>query len=299
MSESHDLTRALSELKPEFPFFVGVDSDGCVFDSMELKHKECFIPNIIKHWNLQPIAKYVREVAEFVNLYSSHRGINRWPGLVLVMDLLRERPDVLARNSEIPMLDHIRAFTNSEKPLSNEGLLSYATELGGNEEFDRGLAWSNGVNAFVADIVSGLPPFPYVRESLELIKKSADAVVVSATPGEALKREWDEHNLTGYMRAIAGQEFGNKTVQLRLATSGRYEPNHVLMVGDSPGDLRAARANHALFYPVNPGHEDESWRRFHDQAYPRFLEGSYAGDYEAALIDEFEALLPETPPWKH
>ena len=28
--------------------FIGVDSDGCVFDTMEVKHKECFIPNIIQ-----------------------------------------------------------------------------------------------------------------------------------------------------------------------------------------------------------------------------------------------------------
>jgi hypothetical protein len=29
---------------PQHEFLVGIDSDGCVFDSMELKHKECFIP---------------------------------------------------------------------------------------------------------------------------------------------------------------------------------------------------------------------------------------------------------------
>ena len=29
-------------------FFIGIDSDGCAFDTMEVKHKECFIPNIIK-----------------------------------------------------------------------------------------------------------------------------------------------------------------------------------------------------------------------------------------------------------
>jgi phosphoglycolate phosphatase-like HAD superfamily hydrolase len=297
MSDTHDPARELTELKREFPFFVGIDSDGCVFDSMEIKHKECFIPNIIKYWNLQPVSKFARETAEFVNLYSSHRGINRWPGLVLVMDLLRERPEVIARECNIPMLDTLRAFSQSGKPMSNNGLMAYAAEAGENAEIARGLEWSNAVNAFVSDIVFGLPPFPFVRESLELVKVSADAGVVSATPGEALRREWDEHEITPYVRAIAGQEFGNKTRQLQLATSDRYAPEHVLMIGDSPGDLKAARANSSLFYPINPGLEDSSWRRFHDEAYPRFLEGKYAGNYEAALIKEFEALLPETPPW--
>ena len=38
------------------------------------------------------------------------------------------------------------------------------------------------------------------------------------------------------------------------------------MVGDAPGDLKAAKANKALFYPINPGSEDASWKRFHDEA---------------------------------
>ncbi|MCZ6793416.1 MAG: HAD family hydrolase, partial [Planctomycetota bacterium] len=70
-------------------FFVGIDSDGCAFDTMELKHKECFIPNIIRYYGLQSVSKYAREAAEFVNLYSKWRGVNRFPALTLTMDLLR------------------------------------------------------------------------------------------------------------------------------------------------------------------------------------------------------------------
>jgi len=29
----------------------------------------------------------------------------------------------------------------------------------------------------------------------------------------------------------------------------------------------------------------------------RFLAGRFAGDYEAGLIEEFNASLPERPPW--
>ena len=28
-------------------YFIGIDSDGCVFDTMEIEHKECFCPNTI------------------------------------------------------------------------------------------------------------------------------------------------------------------------------------------------------------------------------------------------------------
>ena len=53
----------LKNLTPKKDFFIGIDSDGCAFPSMELKHKECFIPNIIKHWDLQAVSKYAREAA--------------------------------------------------------------------------------------------------------------------------------------------------------------------------------------------------------------------------------------------
>jgi histidinol phosphatase-like enzyme len=91
---------------------------------------------------------------------------------------------------------------------------------------------------------------------------------------------------------------GKKQLHINLAANGKYEPNRVLMVGDAPGDMRAAKANGALFYPVNPGDEEASWDRFYEEAVHKFLAEEYAGDYEASIIEEFEAMLPETPPWK-
>jgi phosphoglycolate phosphatase-like HAD superfamily hydrolase len=123
-------------------------------------------------------------------------------------------------------------------------------------------------------------------------------IVVSATPVEALVREWKEHDIAQYVSVIAGQEMGKKQLHLQLAANGKYASDHILMVGDAPGDLRAAKANDALFYPVNPGDEEASWERFYEEAVHKFLAEEYAGDYEAELIADFEAMLPETPPWK-
>jgi phosphoglycolate phosphatase-like HAD superfamily hydrolase len=293
-----EIARPLVELAPKHTFFVGIDSDGCAFDTMEIKHKECFIPNTIKYWDLQAVSKYAREAAEFVNLYSKWRGVNRWPALTMVFDLLRERREVQQRAAAIPDTPKLRAFIESGRPLSNESLAALIAELDGEPELERGLAWSEAVNASVADMVHGVPPFPYVVESLELISHVADAIVVSATPLEALVREWQEHAIDGWVAVIAGQDMGSKTEHLRMASGGKYEDSHKLMIGDAPGDLSAARANNALFYPVNPGHEEESWERFYKEAFARFIEGSYGGDYEAQLIAEFEAALPSIPPWK-
>ena len=83
-----------------------------------------------------------------------------------------------------------------------------------------------------------------------------------------------------------------------MATDGKYAANHLLMIGDAPGDLDAARANHALFFPINPGDEEASWERLYKEGIEKFLAGEFAGAYEAGLIAEFEKLLPATPPWQ-
>jgi len=292
-----DSAEALKSFEPEHDFFVGIDSDGCAFDTMEIKHKECFAPNIIKHWGLQAVSKYAREAAEFVNLYSKWRGVNRWPALINVFDLLRERPEVQARGARIPEAPMIRKFIESPLPNSNESL-EQEVERTGDPELTKALAWSKAVNATIADMVHGVPPFPNMRESLQKLAPVADMVVVSQTPCEALRREWEEHDMDQYVRVIAGQEMGTKTQHLEFATTGRYEKDHVLMIGDAPGDMKAARGNDALFFPVNPGAEEASWERFLDEAIDKFLAGEYAGDYEKALIDEFDTYLPELPPWK-
>ena len=287
----------LSALSPNHEFFVGIDSDGCAFDSMEIKHKECFCPQIIKYWDLQPISKFAREAVEFVNLYSKWRGINRWPALTMTLDLLCERPEVNRRGCKLPRAAKVREFINSGKPLSNDGLNSYRAEHP-DPELDHALQWSKAVNNAVSDIVHNLPPFPFVRESLELMQKKADTVVVSATPTEALITEWEEHKIDKYVRAIAGQELGTKKQHLKMTTDGKYASGRVLMIGDAPGDLEAARANHALFFPINPGQEERSWERFYREGFQRFLTGQFAGAYESDLIREFDSLLPSTPPWK-
>jgi len=287
----------LKTFKPKHDFFIGIDSDGCAFDTMEIKHKECFIPNIIKHWGLQPVSKYGRAAAEFVNLYSKWRGINRFPALTMTFDLLKEWPDVQKRHVEIPQAAPLRDWIGRETKLGNPALKA-EVERTGDPVLKQALDWSKAVNASVEDIVKGVPPFPFVRESLDKASARADIIVVSATPGEALQREWVEHNIDKYAAAICGQELGSKAEHLKFTVGGKYDPSHILMIGDAPGDFKAARANHALFYPIKPGYEDESWEKFCNEALDRFFAGNYAGRYEAELIREFDALLPEVPPWK-
>ncbi len=282
------------QLTPEKTYLVAIDSDGCAFDTMELKHKECFIPQTIKHYHLQPVSKFAREAAEFVNLYSPSRGINRFPALVETIAWLRRRPEVRGRGftPRIPqgLVDWIARETKQANPA-----LKVAAESTGDPDLSQALAWSLEVNQAVAQFVHGVPPFPLVRECLERLAGQADLVVASATPNEALEREWQEHGLAPLVRAICGQEVGTKKEILALA--GQYPQGHTLMIGDAPGDYKAATANGALFFPINPGQEDQSWRRFFEEGIDRFLAGQFAGDYQAALLADFQARLPAAPPW--
>ncbi len=287
----------LLAFKPRHTFFVGIDSDGCVFDTMEIKHKECFIPNIIKYWKLQAISKYARAAGEFVNLYSKWRGVNRFPALTKTFELLRDWPEAMRRGVKIPEVPTLQTWIDSGQPLGNPTLEAEAKRTG-DAVLHRTLDWSKAVNRAIEDVVEGVPPFPYFRENVEKVSKRADIICVSQTPGEALEREWQEHDIARYAAVIAGQEMGSKKDHLRLTAGGKYAKGHVLVIGDAPGDLAAARANGALFFPVNPGHEDESWERFYREAIDHFFNQSFAGDYEASLVAEFEKLLPEKPPWK-
>jgi phosphoglycolate phosphatase-like HAD superfamily hydrolase len=281
-------------ITPQHDFLVGIDSDGCAFDTMELKQKECFTPNTVKHWDLQGVSKYAREACEFVNLYSKSRGINRFPALVEELEWTSRRPEVRARGVEVRIPQALRDWIAREPKLGNPAL-ERAVRDGGNPDLRRTLEWSRAINRDVEAMVRGVPPFPFVRESLEKLFPQADVLVVSATPQEALDREWAEHDLARYVAAICGQEVGTKRECLQQA--GKYPPNHTLMIGDAPGDQQAAAANHALFFPINPGAEEASWKRLFEEGIERFLSATFAGKYQAELLAQFDRYLPDRPPW--
>ena len=290
-----DPAQVLRDFQPKHDFFIGIDSDGCVFDSMEIKHKECFAPMFVKHHNLQAVSKYAREVWDFVNLYSKTRGANRFPALTRALNLLRDRPEVQARNVNVPSYPALDEWMERETKLGNATL---AAEVeGGNEGLAHIKVWSDGVNEQVADIVHGVPPFPLLRQTLEKALGQADMMVISQTPCDALEREWAEHDISKFVEIIAGQEMGTKTEHLKFAAVDNYAAEKILMIGDAPGDHKAAKANGVLFFPILPGREEDSWERLHGEALDRFFAGTFAGEYEEELFAEFDGCLPENPSW--
>ncbi len=265
---------------------------------MEVKQKQCFHPELIRHWHLEAVAPAVCEVAGFVFLYSVHRGRNRFPSLLMTFDLLRDHPAVRAAGAAVrlPSCDALRGFVNSGRPLGNAELQAWV-ERTGDAELRDVLAWSNAVNGRVAREADDIAPYPAAAEALRIIQGCADSMVVSQTPTDTLVREWERQGLRERVRFIAGQEYGTKTEQLRLATQDRIAPEHLMMIGDAPADREAVEALGGAFYPILPGDETASWKLFCDEALARFLNGTFAGAYAQSLDRAFRARLPEKPPW--
>lgn len=281
---------------------VCIDSDGCAFDTMGIKQRECFCPWMIEAFDLQPVAEAARECKEFADLFSKTRGANRHVTIKRILtELLPSHPQVLARGFAVPQYPAYFAWIdNPDSLLSNEGLaaaIESETDPVAKQELEAILEWSERVNWAVGEIVKGIPPFPGVRESLQRIAGQADVVVVSATPLEALLREWAEHDIKQYTALICGQEMGTKREHI-AAVGEAYPRAHILMVGDAPGDLRSAQANDVLFFPIIPGDEETSWREFNGEGLDRFFGGTYSGLYEEGLLERFDRALPEAPPWE-
>ena len=96
---------------------------------------------------------------------------------------------------------------------------------------------------------------------------------------------------------ICSQDEGSKK-ECISRVKDHYAPDCVLMIGDAPGDMRAAHDDGVLFYPIRPGDEVGSWKEFKEVYMEMFLNRTYGSGSEAALIGRFDECLPVLPPWK-
>jgi phosphoglycolate phosphatase-like HAD superfamily hydrolase len=281
---------------PRFQTFVGIDSDGCIFDTMEVKQKDFFHPAIIRHWKLEAIEPEVRAVAEFTYLYSTFRGLNRFLGLCKTFELLKDWPEAAAK-APLPDPSDLRAFCDSGLPLGNTTLKQEA-ERTGSRLLAQAHDWSVQLNDDIDRHMPDPPPFDGAEKALQTISEHSDAIVISQTQAVALLKDWYRDDLAKYVSVIAGPEMGSKIDHFHMAATNRYPGQAILMIGDAPGDMATAQSIGCNFYPINPGQEVDSWKRFLNEGYAAFLSGGFSDEYQHQLIHDFKALLPGTPPWK-
>jgi phosphoglycolate phosphatase-like HAD superfamily hydrolase len=274
----------IEEFKKSKKFLVCVDSDGCAMDTMDVKHKKCFAPKAIEVWGLEKIEAKFLEVWDMVNLYSKTRGINRFKGLVKTFELLE------AEGIEMPEFSTIKNWTESSAELSNPAL-EKAIEKTGDEQLFKVLNWSNLVNKAIRELPEDDKPFQGVKEGLMNISEVADIAIVSSANKAAVQAEWTRHELVPYVQVLLGQEAGSKASCIGALKDENYSIDEVLMVGDAPGDLDAALKNGVLYYPILVGKEAFSWKRLAEEALGKFIQGTYRGEYQQRLIDEFNSNL--------
>lgn len=115
--------------------------------------------------------------------------------------------------------------------------------------------------------------------------------MVSAANSAAVDEEWHRCGLAPLMDLLMGQDAGSKAHCLKVLSAKGYASGHILMAGDALGDLDAAKQAGALFFPILVGREAESWQRLREEGFPRFLFGTFSGDYEDGLIAEQKSIL--------
>ena len=265
-------------------FLVCVDSDGCAMDTMEIKHRKCFAPEMIKTWNLQENEEYILNLWFDLNLYTQTRGINRFKGLAETFKIIREK------GIEIEDLDSLLNWVDTTNELSNRSLKN-EIEKTDSKALKMALEWSLNVNEAIENLPKGDDPFENVKEGLEELSKKVDISVVSSANGEALNDEWSRNDLVKYLRALLGQEAGTKQHCIAELKKKGYDTNKILMVGDAPGDLQAAKNNGVRFYPILVNKEGFSWERLVREAVPKLMNGEFDETYQNQLIEEFNDSL--------
>ncbi|MBQ6384046.1 MAG: HAD hydrolase-like protein [Clostridia bacterium] len=269
-------------------FLICVDSSGTAFDTMNIKHAEAFIPAALEVWPMTGrVAERFTAIEKAVNLFSSMRGINRYPGLVEVFDLLAAG---FPGHPEIPDMTDLREFLVTETTYSYDTLKKWV-KAHPSGDLEKVLAWSERADALFAEAAKGLKPYPLVRESLEIASRSATVAIVDGGTPEELSREWEESGREPFIDLMLSQADGTTAAQLYKARQKCGEKASVLMIGDTESDGAAAHKVGALFYPILPGDEVASWQRFHDVILPLFLEGKYDRDTEEKYFGQLKKLL--------
>lgn len=260
----------LESLVKKHDYLICLDSDGCAIDGMTVKHEKCFGPALIEVFGLKKHRLAMLEHWNHVNLYAMTRGINRFLGLIDALQYAEQMGDL---GLDLLPLKNWSAQTNE---LSNASLQREIEKCNA-PVLAMALRWSMRVNELIKSLHSHeKPAFHGVLESLRTAQKSADIAVVSAANYAAVEEEWAYNSLLESVDILMTQEHGSKRACIEKLMALGYDVNHAIMLGDAPGDFDAAKANGCAFYPIVAGAEEESWKRFREEALPEFLNGRYS-----------------------
>ena len=254
-------------------FLICVDSDGCAMDTMNCKHYHCFGPCMVDEWALEQWEEEILRRWNDINLFQMTRGINRFKGLAKALG------EIDKKYTPIVGVAALQNWADTAPALSNDGLKKAIDEAEDEDAklcLSKALAWSVAVNESITRLPEDLKiPFPGAKEGLEAAHRVADVAVVSSANRDAVEEEWEKYGLLDSADVLLAQDCGSKSNCIAWTVKFGYEKDHVLMIGDAPGDCDAAEQNGVLYYPILVNWEEESWTEFVDRILPMFLEGKY------------------------
>ena len=270
----------LSDYVKRHDYLVCVDSDGCAMDTMDCKHIHCFGPCMVAEWGLQEWETPILERWNEINLYSMTRGINRFKGLSIALT------EINARYTPIADLADLQAWMDSGAAPSNDTIQKAIDETQ-SPILKKALNWSKAVNEGINALPEKLKkPFPGAKEGLTAAARFADVTIVSSANRDAVLAEWTRFALLDYVDIMLSQDYGSKARCIAEMLKFGYVPDHVLMVGDAPGDQDAAAQNGVYYYPILVRHEAGNWETLRETGFARLQDGTY-GPFEKERIAAF------------
>lgn len=278
------MASVLAEFTKRREFLACLDSDGCVMDTVRVKHMNVLCPELIRVFGLDSCAVQVTDFWEDINLYSITRGISRFESAVLIFDRLKNI------GVEVPGTEDVDAWVSTAAELSTVSLQHEVLRTG-SLALRKLQEWNTACNRRIQALEPTFEPFPGVEASLRQLHAVADVAVVSSANESAIESEWQRYGLARHTDIIFGQEVGSKANSIATMLATGYESRKVVMVGDSLGDAQAAAANGVAFVPILPGQEGESWQRLQEEALPKLLHGTFGPEYQTELLAALRGVL--------
>lgn len=278
------MASALTDFVKKREFLVCMDSDGCVMDTVRIKHCTVFCPELIRVFSLDEYADMITSAWKEINITGITRGIPRFESVVQIFDRLKNR------GVDVPGSEDIAAWVRTASELSTASLQQEMLRTG-SLALRKLQEWNNACNRRIQALEPTFEPFPGVETSLRQLHAVADVAVVSAANESAIESEWTRYGLSRHADVIFGQEVGSKANSIAVMLACGYESRKVMMVGDAMGDAQAAAANGVAFVPILPGRETESWRRLQEEALPKLLHGTFNPAYQNELLAALRSAL--------
>lgn len=267
-------------------YLLCIDSDGCVMDSMDIKHKNCFAPVFVKEWQLEEFKTELEDKWNEFNLYSKTRGVNRFKGLLIILKYVDENI------VKVEGIEDLNKWIDSTNKLSESSLIKFINEDKLNSKcLEKALNWSREVNKSIKALDESLiKPFKNAKEAIRDAKDYCDIVVVSSANREAVINEWERYGILQYTDDVMAQDSGTKAECIKKLLELGYKKENVLFLGDAVGDLTATSKNGVYFCLIIVRKEEISWSKI-SKIVNDLIEQRFNNEYQKELEKEFfEAL---------